>query len=130
MKFNFETKCLKNYPRYYNFQNENASNAKSLKRSEIVKKVYVNKDRTIAERIFENQLRTRHDSLNSLLEQTHSVNGIDRKYGVSSGLSEVTLSNEFSSTSETDVPSNYDIFLIKIKAMIILMRMLTRLRLM
>ena len=47
--------------------------------------VFVNKDRTTAERIFEKQLRTKRDSLNSQLEETQSVNGIDRKYGVYEG---------------------------------------------
>ena len=61
------------------------SNTKHLKRSEDFKRVFVNKDRTTAERIFEKQLRTKRDSLNSQLEETQSVNGIDRKYGVYEG---------------------------------------------
>ena len=61
------------------------SNTKHLKKSEDFKIVFVNKDRMTAERIFEKQLRTKRDSLNRKLEETQSVNGIDRKYGVYEG---------------------------------------------
>ena len=59
------------------------SDTKHLKKSEDFKRV--NKDRTTAERIFERKLRTKRDLLNSQLEETQVVIGIDRKYGVYEG---------------------------------------------
>ena len=66
-------------------QSTSLSNTYYLKRSEIFKQVYVNKDRKTTERIFVKQLWNRRDSLNSQLEKTHPVNGIDCKYGVYEG---------------------------------------------
>ena len=51
---------------------------KNLERSEGFKKVFVNKDQTTVEPIFEKQLRTKQDSLYSQVEDMLSVKSIDR----------------------------------------------------
>jgi hypothetical protein len=56
--------------------------AKGLRMIESLKKVFINPDKTVAERKVELELRRLRNEKNLQLPHTHSVNGQDRRYGV------------------------------------------------
>jgi len=61
------------------------SNARHLKQSVPFRQVYVNKDRTTAQRLFDKKLRAERDLLNNQLDKPQTVNGVQRKYGKHKG---------------------------------------------
>jgi len=61
------------------------SNTRKLRNDDRFKHVFVNKDRTHSERVFEKKLREKRNALNNELEHTEEVHGRQRKFGTENG---------------------------------------------